>query len=271
MKKRLFSLVLALCCASVFAGPFETIKNVNGTLNIADTIPYGDQPVKNLALLVNQANPQLAINIGKVKLEEAVKQLEKGEVDLIFAEEHQLPESLRLRRRYAAEVALVIVNTKNTKTNFLIAELHSIFTGSLNDWMTLNGSAYSLHRMGISDEVPGSLLFQRLVLKGRPFPESIYRKADMGQLLVLTAVNANSIAFVGYPDMKPGTDVREVSINGIAPTVANLNNGTYPLMGYRVAVMGKSVSPQARIFLQLLNTPEFTDLLKEDNLYPMSR
>ncbi len=242
---------------------------LSGTLNIADAIPGGEPAVRILALTLCRENPKLTVNIRRMNAAEAMDKLAAGEAELIFAEEREVAASSAIRRRYAAEAAIVIVNAKNLKTDFSIPELRGIFTGSVNDWMSLNGSAYSLHRMGVADGVPGAAVFIRMVLDGRPLQEAVYRRDNMAQLLALTAVNANTIAFVGYPDMRPGTDVREVAVNGIVPSDENLKSGRYPLMAYRTAVIGSRLSAPGRAFFQLLKSADFRDSLRDENLFPL--
>ncbi len=240
-------------------------KSVKGELNIADTIPGGDEAVKKLILQVGLDNVNLAVNLSRMSVNEAVKSLESGKIDIILGYEDLLPERLKMRRRYAAEAAVAAVNVRNSRKDFTVEELCSIFSGNTDSWQSLNGGSFSIHRMGVPDHEAGAEIFKRKVMKERPLDKNLYRKSA-GQLLILTGVNANAIAFMGWTDHKPTMTVREVSVNGISPTEENIKSGKYPLTAFRTAVMGKKISPQTRMFLQMLKSREFVLILREQML-----
>lgn len=271
MKTFLLLATLACACALTAAEPAAppAVAPTPDKLVICDAIPGGDPTVRSLALEIAAANPQLAVSIEKQLLADALKALEAGDADLVLADESSLPPESGLYRRYAAVVALVIVNATNARRDFNLSELQSVYTGTLGDWKSLNGAAFSLHRMALSEGLPAELLFRSKVMQERRYAKAIYRKADSTQLLLLAAVNPHAIAIVGYPNRELGNALYAAAVNGIEPTLENLKSGKYPLMGYRAAVLPKKVSPQLRQFLRLLSSPEFGDRLRDNELFPL--
>ena len=239
---------------------------VKPTLSIYDATPGGDQPAREALLDFANDNRQLAISIHTAALAEALKALDAGRADLVLAAEEALPENYRLRRRYAAETAVIVVNARNAKDRFSSAELRSIFSGTLGDWQSLNGSVYSLHRYGLAEGKPGEMVFRTRVMQDRSYAPELFRRPNTAELLLLTAANPNAIAFCGYPgDLS--TEVKAAAVDGVFPTLDNLRSGRYPLMSYRVVVMSKKVSPQTLLFIRKLGSAEFADLLREHGFF----
>ena len=239
---------------------------VKPTLSIYDATPGGDQAAREALLDFANDNRQLAISIHTAPLAEALKALDAGRADLVLAAEEALPENYRLRRRYAAETAVIVVNARNAKDRFSSAELRSIFSGTLGDWQSLNGSVYSLHRYGLVDGKPGEQVFRARVMQDRSYAPELFRRPDTAELLLLTAANPNAIAFCGYPG-ELSTEVKTAAVDGVFPTLENLRTGRYPLMSHRVIVMGKKISPQTLLFIRKLGSAEFADLLRKHGFF----
>ena len=239
---------------------------VKPTLSIYDATPGGDQPAREALLDFANDNRQLAISIHSAPLNEALKALDAGQADLVLAEEESLPENYRLRRRYAAETAIIVVNARNAKDQFSSAELRSIFSGTLGDWQSLNGSVYSLHRYGLTEGNPGEKVFRTRIMQDRSYAPELFRRPATSELLLLTAANPNAVAFCGYPG-ELSTEVKAAAVDGVFPTLKNLRSGRYPLMSHRVIVMGKKISPQTLLFIRKLGSAEFADLLREHGFF----
>lgn len=269
MGKLLLVVVLVLSVMQIGANSFENIKKCEGELRVADTLNGNDLAIRNLALEVGISNPKLKISIDKKSEKEALELLGRGEVDIVLVNDID-SKGKYIAQPYALEVALVIVNIKNSKNDFSIAELKAIYTSKINNWSTLNGSNYTLHRMGVNSTSSGATVFERIVLGGEAISETVYRKDSLAELLILAAANANTIAFIGYPDLLLGSAIREVAIEGVTPTPANIRSGKYPLVGRRYAIIGDKVNFQTRTFMQLLQSNEFKAMVKEADLMPLN-
>lgn len=272
MKKILMSffllvgVILALLADPPAGNPAPAAEPAKSSLVVYDAIAGGDLPAREALLDFADSNRRIEIVIHSASTDDALRALDAGEADLVLAHEDAVPESYRLRRRYAAETAVVVVNAGNGRDHFSVAELRSIFSGTLGDWQSLNGSAYSLHRYGLTDGMPGERLFRSAVMRNRPYASELFRRRGTSELLLLAAASPNAIAFCGYcADMPAG--VRTAAVDGVFPTVENLRDGRYPLMSYRVVLMGKRVSPQALRFIRRLNSAEFAGQLRRSGFF----
>ncbi len=258
---------LALLGAVAMVAALSVTAEITGKVQVADTLPLGDAAVREMALQIGLDNPDLTIEIARTPVAEALKALDAGKTDLVLTTEDQLPETYRFRRRYADEVALVVVNSANSRDEFHLSELANIFAGTLGDWKSLNGSAYTFHRFGMTDGSPAETIFRRKVMGERQYAKGLYRKEEARQLLLLVEANPNTIAFIDYPAEALTLGVKAAKVGGIAPTVANLDAGKYPLQRSRVMVFGKKITPAARYFIQEFSRPEFVEKLRENGLY----
>lgn len=238
---------------------------LTGKLAIVETITGRDDAVHALALRTGMANRDLTIDISRDDLAGALKALDEGRADLVIAYADQLPPGRRLRRIYAREAALIAVNIENNRKSFSNAELANIFAGTLGDWKSLNGSGFSFHRYGITEEVPGEAVFREKVLKERQFAQ-IYRKADPAELLILIGANPNSIALLPAIAETLPPKVALTAVDGVEPTTANLRSGKYPLIRDRAVVFGAKVADPARFFIQQFQSADFISDLKDQHL-----
>ncbi len=257
-------LLTALLLATALAGWAEAPK-LAGKLAIVESITGRDDAVHGLALRTGMANHDLTIDISRDDLAGALKALDEGRADLVIAYADQLPPGRRLRRVYAREAALIAVNVANSRKSFSSAELANIFAGTLGDWKSLNGSAFSFHRYGITEEVPGEGVFREKVLKERQFA-NIYRKADPAELMILVGANPNSIALLPAIAETPPAKVALAAVDGVEPTTENLRKGKYPLTRDRAVVFSAKVSDPARFFIQQFQSADFIDDLKDQHL-----
>ncbi len=257
-------LLSAILLAAVFAAGAEAPKPTE-KLAIVETITGRDNAVHELALRTGIANRELAVELTRANLADALKALDEGRADLVIAYVDQLPAGRRLRRVYAREAALIAVNAENSRKSFSSAELANIFAGTLGDWKSLNGSAFSFHRYGITEEVPGETVFREKVLKERQFANT-YRRSDPAELMLLVGANPNSIAILPAIAETPPAKVALAAVDGIEPTTENLRNGKYPLYKDRVVVFGPKVSAPARSFIQQFQSADFIDSLKDQHL-----
>ncbi|MFA7230045.1 MAG: substrate-binding domain-containing protein, partial [Victivallaceae bacterium] len=116
------------------AEPQAELKNLEGVINIADTI--GNENIaKRAALAVGIANPKLKITILKMSVPDAVAAVGSGKADLILLDQ-RLPQKLRGKidyklYRYAANPAVIAVNVKNTLNSITSQQLRDIFSGNI--------------------------------------------------------------------------------------------------------------------------------------------
>jgi len=154
----------------------------------------------------------------------------------------------------AREAFVFLVNEQNPVTGLTTDQVRDIYSGKINDWKEVGGT-------------PGDIIaFQRnfgsgsqnamlsMVMRGTMMREphrSIYREDMMGYIRDVAAYR-NLGRAIGYSfryyatvmNSLPG--IRLLSIDGVAPTVENIRNGSYPLKREICIITARPLSDNAR-------------------------
>lgn len=243
-----------------------------GRLHLTDATAGGDVAVRQLAFDFARQHPKLEVTIERQTPAAAQQARRAGETDLILIDEETLGDEAdrKKARRYGAAVALVIVNSGNSKRDFSAGELRKIYAGEYADWTSLNGSAFLLHRLLLQADKPAEQLFRARIMKETPCTEAIYRKPDSQQLLLVAAFNPNTVAVVAYPNRELDDAVLAAAVDGIPPSLENLKNGKYPLCRFRAVLPAADVAPAAaQAFLAAMQGADFRTLLRENELFAL--
>ena len=252
------------------AEPQAELKNLEGVINIADTI--GNENIaKRAALAVGIANPKLKITILKMSVPDAVAAVGSGKADLILLDQ-RLPQKLRGKidyklYRYAANPAVIAVNVKNTLNSITSQQLRDIFSGNIESWLPFTNAGYMIHRFGIKPEMPGAQPFNDKIMLQQRMTDKIYTLSSNEELQVVVCENEYSIGFCGFiPELNE--NMKLLNVDGVEPSIKNIRDGKYkPVIYYYVCVAEKSGKP-ARIFAGLLRKPELDSVIIEAGLLP---
>lgn len=195
------------------------------------------QPLSEaLRTAFNEDNPDITISIsgggssvgvtscddGTVDIGAASRALEDGEPDLVV---HTL----------AWDGIAIITHTSNTDVDGLtIAEVRQIFIGDITNWDEVGGADHAIQVIAREEGSGTRAAFEEMALDDDDdtTDDSITEDALLfnSNATVKTTVEDTewSIGFVsfGYLDL----DVKALEIDGIAATVANAKNSTYPIV-----------------------------------------
>lgn len=270
IKRVVITIMLLMPVMFFAADPLADLKNIEGVINIADTI--GNENIaKRTALAVGIANPKLKITISKMSVPDAVSAVASGKADLILLDQH-LPQKLRGKidyklYRYAANPAIVAVNAKNKLNSITSQQLRDIFSGKFESWLPLTNAGYMIHRFGIKPEMPGAKTFNDKIMLLQKMTDKIYMLSSNDELQVVVGESEHSIGFCGFiPELNE--NMKLLNIDEVEPSIKNIRDGKYkPVIYYYVCVSEKS-GKTPRLFADLLLKPELTSVIVEAGLIP---
>jgi phosphate transport system substrate-binding protein len=121
----------------------------------------------------------------------------------------------------------VVVNAGNSVANLTKDQVRDIFTGVIQNWKEVGGTDAAIH-LYIRDPISGTHLgFRELAMENKPYGASMKPFTSYGTIVEAVANDAGGIGYTSLELMaKPS--VKAVSIGGIAPTAAAVNQGQYP-------------------------------------------
>jgi phosphate transport system substrate-binding protein len=157
-----------------------------------------------------------AVSTGRAQIGTSSRDLKPGEASLHLTD---IP--------IAVDVIAVIVNPDNPVSELSLSQLAGIYQGRITNWKQVGGRD-ALISLVNRDEASGTRdAFSKMVLGGKPFDPYGAVLPGTGQVRSIVAGSAEAI---GYISLGYVTDeVKTVSIDGAAPTVKDVRQGTYAL------------------------------------------
>jgi len=121
----------------------------------------------------------------------------------------------------------VIVNAGNSVADLSPNQVRDIFTGVIQNWKDAGGSDAPIH-VCIRDPISGTYLgFRELTMENKPYTANTNALTSYAAIIQAVAQDQNAIGYAGMDAAgKPG--VKAVSIGGVAPSAASVNEHKYP-------------------------------------------
>jgi len=170
---------------------------------------------------------------------QGIKSLIKGEIDICTASRPMLPSEVRqmaeqhnklgIAHLVAKDALSVYINPANPIRSLTLSDLEKIFTGKVKNWRNFGGPDLPIHVINRSPNSGTFLYFREHVLYDQPYRDDAIIKNSTQE--IVNAVLADTAA-IGYGGIAYGEKVIHAKINGIAPTMENVNNDLYPIIRY---------------------------------------
>lgn len=211
------------------------------------------------------------------KTNRAYERLIEGEADIIFCAG---PSEAQLASARAAGVAfeltpigkeafVFIVNRQNPLENLSLNQIRGIYSGQITQWSELGvdalGEIIAYQRPANS----GSQTALERLMGDTPIMEAPQERISNGMDDIVQNVeyrnlaNALGYSFRFYCTEMMDSDIKLLSIDGVAPTVENIRNGSYPITTtlYAVSRAGEE-NPNVQALLDWVVSPQGQELVE---------
>jgi phosphate transport system substrate-binding protein len=180
-----------------------------------------------------------------------------------------LPEEKQL---YAVTIArdaiAVIVHPKNPILGLPLDTIKEVFTGKIKNWKDLGGPSHDVILVTREEGSGTREAFQKLVMgKAEISPESLVQDSN-GAIRQVVSSDPNAIGYIslGLVNEK----VKALSISGVQPSAAHIENGQYTLVRPFLFVFNTEPSGEAKSFLDFVLSPGAQKLLEKEGLVAVS-
>ena len=220
-------LALAVALTLMLSGCSSTAPSQRLTVTGSTTI----LPIAELsAEMFDAAHPGVKVLVSGVGSSAGIESVTNGTSDIGTSSRELKGDELKaglVDSAIAYDAIAVIVNPDNPVTNLTTAQTRDIFTGKIRDWSEVGGPRMPILLVN-RDAASGTRdAFDKIVLKGATFDPTAAVLPGTGQV---RSVVAQAKGSVGYISLGFVTDqVKALSIDGVAPTVATVKDGTYPV------------------------------------------
>jgi phosphate transport system substrate-binding protein len=170
-----------------------------------------------------------------------------------------------------------IVHKDNPVDNLTSEQIKAIYSGSISNWKSITGIDEDI----IAYQRPknsGSQTIMEQIMGDTPIMKPVtglqpYGMADMVEAVSNYTNYKNSI---GYSfrfftnDMVTGSEIKILSVDGIYPSIENIQNKTYPFVQPFYAITAGNEKPNTRKFIDWMLSPQGQSLIKKTGYIPVS-
>jgi phosphate transport system substrate-binding protein len=181
----------------------------------------------------------------------------------------------------AKDAIAVIVNPGNPVSRLTLQQISDIYTGKINNWSELGGENRPIVRLSRESNSGTHVYFLETVIRlGKAGDKSLF--APITLLLpssegIISEVrdNPNAIGYdgLGYvtPDVKVLAVANDAASQYVLPSIATVNNATYPVARELFMYTSTSVSTSIQAYLDWMLSEEAQALVKSLGFVPVSR
>lgn len=215
----------------------------------------------------------------------AYRAIVDGEADIVFCAD---PSQEQMEYAKAQGVELIytpigyeafvfLVNARNPIDSLTVDEVRSIYSGNITAWKDLGVRGIGDIRAFQRESGSGSqsallrLMGDTEVMQ----PTETEEIAEMSGTYTAISDYRNHRNAIGYSfrfyttQMMGGDKVKLLSLNGIAPTKANIANGTYPVVGNFYAITRSDASKEVKVFVDWMLSEQGQYLVDETGYVAM--
>jgi phosphate transport system substrate-binding protein len=192
----------------------------------------------------------------------AGKAIDIGDSDILAPAHPELVDN-----RVAVIGFAVVTNPSVTVKSLTKKQLQDIFTGTTTNWKELGGSDQKIVVINRPRSSGTRAVFVKTVMDGTPVSESGLTEDATGTVVSVVAQTPGAISYAAFSGTH-GKAVTELSIDGVAPTDANIVTGKYPIWSYEHMFTNGPPSGDTAKFIEFVE--KSTDLVKKNGFIALS-
>ena len=210
-----------------------------------------------------------------------------GKCDLVFAlapSKNQQEDAEKAGVKYeltpfCKDAFVFYVNAKNPVDNLTTEQIKGIYSGKITDWEEVGAPSSTKIIPFQRNEGSGSQTTLQKLMGDTPImpPLKEDRLGGMGDIINDTANYRNYRAALGFSfryyatELLKNDQIKLLSIDGVAPTVENIRNGTYPLVATAYMVTtDRPRSANVQKIIDFMLSPEGQRLVEETGYVPVA-
>ena len=173
----------------------------------------------------------------------------------------------------AVSAFLVIADPKQSVSNLTKQQVHDIFTGKIANWSGVGGSNQAIVLIGRPASSGTRKGFDKVVMAGDPEASTMQPQPSGGGVVQLVGTTPGAIGYAGLGDIKPTSMVKKLKFGGVDPTIANVENGTFPLWFHEHMYTLGAATGVTKAFIDYMTADAFQNgaAMKAAQFAPLSK
>jgi phosphate transport system substrate-binding protein len=239
-------LLLAACGPSDSGG-----LTITGSTSVT---PFAE----HLAELYQKQHPGTAINIQGLGSSAGIRAALDGVAEIGMSSRDLQPDEIdKLDQIVIARDALaVVVNPSNPIAALTTPQIQDIFSGKIRTWDAVGGPPLPITVVSREAGSGTFSAFEELVMKGKPIATLVLRQGSNGSIRQIVAQDSQAIGYISLGIVD--SSVKGLAIDGVEPSVAHVEAGTYQLVRPFLFVWrkGQPLSPLGQAYVGYVMSPE---------------
>ncbi len=220
---------------------------------------------EKLAEIYMQKHPEAVINVQGGGSSAGIYAAMHGAAELGASSRELAPAEKELKEiPIAYDGIAVILHPSNPLTNLTIPQIRQIFEGAITDWQALGLPPHSIDVISREEGSGTREAFEHLVMGQVEVSPSALVQDSNGAVREIVANDPHSIGYisVGLVDKR----VKDVAVDGIAPTAENIRSRTYKLVRRFLLVSKAEPAGLCRSFIEFVLSPQGQQVLEAEGL-----
>jgi len=259
----LIGLLLVSGCAGT-----QGESGISGTITEAGSTTV--QPVaESLAAAFKAKYPGINVIIQGGGSSTGIKAAAEGTVDIGAASRELKPNEVGtvVAHVLARDGIAIVVHPSQKISNLSMDQVRQIFAGEISSWNQVGGSNQDIVVVAREEGSGTRAAFEEMVMGDALITGTAILQPSNGAARTTVAGDANAIGFLsfGYLD----SSVKALSVDGVAGTVENAKNGTYPIVRPLLLLTKGQPEGIVKEFMDFCLGPEGQEIVAEDYIPAM--
>jgi phosphate transport system substrate-binding protein len=267
MSKKIWAMVVAFSLIGFVAPNLRSAEKFSGKLTLT-----GSSTVAPLAAEIGkrfeQRHPDARVDVQSGGSSRGVSDARSGAADIGLVSRKLNPEESDLKATtIALDGVCVILNADNPLKQLNDDQVIDIYTGKITNWKDVGGKDAPITVVNKAEGRSTLELFcHYFKLKNSDIKAHVVI-GDNEQGVKTVAGNKNSIGYVSIGtaeyDAKQGVPIKLLPMNGVAASLDNVRNRSFPISRPLNLVIKGEPSPLAKAFLNFASSPDVSDIVME--------
>lgn len=221
-------------------------------------------------------HPAISVYVTSGGTGSGVQALIDGEVDMCTASRtlhaDEARDLMRKQRSLgfsiltAKDALSVYLHPENPVKNLTLQQVRGLFSGKFTSWSDVGGEPVPVRVVGRPPNSGTYYFFMEHVLQGDTYSPST---VTVPTTIALASKVRNDRNAIGYGGLAYGDDVTHASIDGVAPTAANVRNGSYPISRYLYLYAASAPEGPIKQFVDWVLSNEGQNIVREVGYIPL--
>ena len=262
-------IVMTILITTAPAVSAQTTLKVDGSTGVMPLVAA-------LAKVYETKTPNVKIETGKgLGTKARIEALKAGSIDIAVASHGLKVDELVAQGMIIDEIArtpvVFGVNSSVLLTNLSQTQVCEIYSGVLTNWKTAGGPDLAIAvRTRPETEVDTEVVRNQIsCLKTLKIPEAAKVMQRGGDMAIELATTSGAIGMTtSTVAEQSGDKIKALSLDGVAPTEANVTAGNYRLVREVFLVTKASASPETKDFIAFVKSADGAKIIKANGAIP---